>query len=136
MSVVVTLVMEAPETPDVTSAKSAASTPRTGWLNVAVKLMVAGVIPLTSWFVVVIETVGNFILYVTMAAAQGADLLSDPLAAYVPVALATRYVGWIERTESAWTKPVGTRSWKLWPKEVYDTPLLSTPSAPMRSSSA
>ena len=89
LSAVVTLIIEAPETPDTASAKSAASTPSTGWLNVAVKLMVAGVIPLRSWFVVVIETVGNFILYVTMAAAQGADLLSDPLAAYVPVALAT-----------------------------------------------
>src|SRR6202008_1990548 len=135
LSVVVTPVIEVPETPDVTNAKSSASTPSTGWLNVAVKVIVPGVIPLTSWLVVVIETVGMLILYVTMAAAQAADLLSDPLAAYVPVAFATLYVGWMERTPSACAKPEGT-AWKLCPKEVYDTPLLRTPSAPMRTSSA
>src|SRR5438445_13201707 len=81
--------MEAPETPDVTSAKSSASTPSTGWLNVAVKLMVAGVIPFTSWVVVVIETVGNFILYVTMAAAQFILLLFELVALQVPVQVTT-----------------------------------------------
>src|SRR5437870_5769373 len=62
------------------SAKSSASTPSTGSLNVAVKLMLAGVIPFRSWLVVVMNTVGYTILYVTMAVAQFIFLLFELVA--------------------------------------------------------